>query len=476
MNKMALRFNFTILFLVFASVSVFAQKSIDQKVVDRFVGQDIFKSASIGIELRDLKTGELLAASNSEKSLTPASTQKLITTATALEILGSDFQFKTDVYITGRIDKAGNLMGNLVLRGFGDPTLGSKYFPENNHFISSIYSELKKLGIRQINGKLIVDHSYYQSTIPRTWIWEDIGNYYGAVPHPLSYRDNTYTLHFDSKGAGQLTQIRRISSKQEDLEISNKVMSSTINKDRAYIFGGNTSTSRLVEGTIPQNRSDFKVKGAVSKPEMVLLSDLRKVLQAGGIPINGQIFKTKTQKTLIQFSSPPLSDIVTLTNQRSINLFADHLLFEIGIKQKKEGSWQTGIAAIKEFWQSQGIDSKGLFLYDGSGLSHFNAISSHTLNQILIHMSKGENSDVFYNSLPIAGKNGTLKNFAKQSPLANNFKAKTGSMTGVRSYSGVLTKRNGKQIAISFLINNYTCTSRELSKKFKELLIDLSNR
>tara|TARA_R110001583_G_scaffold11547_2_gene51974 strand:- start:23683 stop:25110 length:1428 start_codon:yes stop_codon:yes gene_type:complete len=460
-------------YLLLAYVSVFAQKPSAQKIVDSFVGQEIFRSASIGIEIRDLKTGELLAASDSEKSLTPASTQKLITTATALEILGSDFQFKTDVYITGRIDKYGNLMGNLIIRGFGDPTLGSKYFPKNNRFISTVYAELKKLGIRQINGKLIVDRSYYQSTIPRTWIWEDIGNYYGAVPHPLSYRDNTYTLHFDSKGAGQLTQIRRISSKQEDLKVSNKVMSSTINKDQAYIFGGNTSTHRIVEGTIPQNRSDFKVKGAVSKPEMVLLSDLRKVLEAGGIPVKEHVFKTKTQKTLIQFNSPPLSDIVALTNQKSINLFADHLLFQIGIKQKKEGSWQTGIDAIKEFWQSQGIDSKSLLLHDGSGLSHFNAISAHTLNQILVHMNKSVNSVAFLNSLPIAGKNGTLKNFGKNSLLAGTFKAKSGSMTAVRSYSGVLTKPNGQQLAISLIVNNYTCTSIQLYHKVKAMLVEL---
>lgn len=461
--------------ITFINFSLTAQKSSDQKIVDRFVEQEIFKSASIGIEIQDLKTGEILAENQSEKSLTPASTQKLITTATALEVLGSDFQFKTKVYITGRIDADGSLMGNLVVRGFGDPTLGSKYFPNNKRFISTVYTELKKLGIRQINGKLLIDNSYYQSSIPRTWIWEDIGNYYGAVPHALSYKDNTYTLHFESKEAGQLTQIKKISSEQEDLEISNNVVSSTINKDRAYIFGGSTSNKRFVEGTIPQNKSNFKVKGAISKPEMVLESDLRKVLEAGGIPIKEKIFKTKTQKTLVKFNSPPLSDIVALTNQKSINLFADHLLFEIGINQKKIGNWQNGIDAIKEFWQSKGIDSKALFLHDGSGLSHFNALSTHALNQVLIHMNKSENSEPFFNSLPTAGKNGTLKNFGKQSRLANNFKAKTGSMTAVRSYSGILTKSNGRQIAISFIINNYTCTSRELSKSFKDLLINIYN-
>ena len=461
-------------YLLLVCLSASAQEYSDQKIVDRFVGQEIFKSASIGIEIRNLKTGNLLAESNSEKSLTPASTQKLITTATALEILGAGFQFRTDVYITGRIDKDGTLMGNLVIRGFGDPTLGSKYFPENNHFIYSVYSELKKLGIRQINGKLIVDNSFFKSSIPRTWIWEDIGNYYGAVPHPLSYKDNTYTLHFESKEAGKLTQVKKIENKHVDLEFANEVMASTINKDKAYIFGGTTSSQRRVEGTIPQNRSDFKVKGAMNAPHQVLLRELKTVLVAGGIPINEQTHKVKTQKLLIQYNSSALKEIVAITNQKSINLFADHLLFQIGYTKNKEASWKSGIAAIKEFWQAKGIATESLFLYDGSGLSHFNAISAQSLNQILLHMSKGENSMSFTKSLAVAGKNGTLKNFGKNSLLAGTFKAKSGSMTGVRSYSGILTKPNGQQLAISLIINNYTCSSKVLSKEIISMLLELT--
>lgn len=462
-------------YFLLVCLSASAQSSSEQKVVDRFVDQETFKSASISIEIRDLKTGEIIAENKSEKSLTPASTQKLLTTATALEILGANFRFRTDVFITGRIDKSGVLMGNLLVKGYGDPTLASKYFPNNKHFISTIINELKKNGIRQINGKLIVHNNYFKSSIPRTWIWEDIGNYYGAVPHPLSYKDNTYTLHFKSKEAGKLTEIKKIDGKQSGIRFINEVISSTVNKDRAYIFGGTTSDHRRVEGTIPQNRSDFKVKGAVSKPELVLLSDLKKVLHASGIQVKEEIFKTKTQKTLLQFTSPPLSEIVALTNQKSINLFADHLLFQIGINQKNEGSWQAGIEAVKEFWQSKGINSDGLFLFDGSGLSHFNAISAKALNQILIHMNKSKNAKVFFNSLAVAGQNGTLKSFGRLSKLAGNFKAKTGSMTGVRSYSGLLTKKDGQQVAISFIINNYTCSHKVLVGKYKTLLMQLAN-
>jgi len=475
MNRNVLALNLFV-FILLHTLTGFTQKSEPQSSIDKFVNLDVFKSASIGLELRDLKTGKLLAEYQSEKSLTPASTQKLITTATALELLGSNYRFKTQVFINGRINKEGHLLGNLTIKGFGDPSLGSKYFPENDLFISSVLKQMKKLGIRQIHGKLISDNAYFKSSIPRTWIWEDIGNYYGAVPHPLSYKDNTYTLHFESKAAGSLTRIKKIENKQADLNFDNEVVSSTINRDRAYIFGGTTSSERRIEGTIPQNRSDFKVKGAISTPETILLRDLKSALDANGILIKNEIFRVKNQKTILEHLSPPLSDIVALTNQKSINLFADHLLFEIGNQVHHKADWESGIKTIKEFWQGKGIDSKGLFLYDGSGLSHFNAISARTLNQILIHMNKSENSEVFYNSLPVAGKNGTLKNFGKQSLLAGNFRAKTGSMTGVRSYSGLLTKKNGEQIAISLIINNYSCSSKLLNDRLTKMLLELSNR
>ncbi len=472
MTRLILKYSITI-YLLFTSIFVFAQESNNQNIINRFIKQDIFQSASIGIEVRDLKTNQQLAESNADKSLTPASTQKLITTATALEILGSDFQFKTDVYITGHINKEGILMGNLIIRGFGDPSLGSKYFPENNHFLSKIYTELKKLGIKQISGKLIADNSFFKSSIPRTWIWEDIGNYYGAVPHPISYKDNTYTLHFESKEAEQLTQIKSIDNKQADLEFINEVVASTINRDRAFIFGGSTSSQRRIEGTIPQNRVDFQVKGATDKPHKVLLNELETNLRANGIAIQNKTHDAKTQKLLLQFKSPALKDIVAVANMESINLFTDHLLFQIGYTQNKKASWESGIKAIKEFWQTKGIDSESLFLYDGSGLSHFNAISAKSLNQVISHMNKSQHATPFNQSLAIAGESGTLKNFGKSSLLSGNFKAKTGSMTGVRAYSGILNKTNGQQLAISLIINNYTCSTKVLNDKTLAMLLEL---
>lgn len=465
--------NILIFVLLLLAFEGFSQKSSTQNSIDVFVNQEIFKSASIGMEIRDLKTGKLLGEHLSEKSLTPASSQKLITTAAALELLGSDFHFETEFHYDGILTKSGILNGNLIVKGMGDPCLGSKYF-KDEAVCEQLAQVIRALGIKSIKGKLIVDTDLFKAEIPRTWIWEDIGNYYGAVPHALTYKDNSYILYFSSQKAGQLTNIKQIDNKQADLEFSNEVLSSTINRDKAYIFGGNTSNKRRVEGTIPQNQSDFKVKGALSKPDSVFAHDFENALSQLGIKFEKNDLPGKTSELLFLHLSPSLGEIVTQTNLKSINLFADHLLFQLAIKQNYKGNWESGIKTVKNFWESKGIDSKGLFLFDGSGLSHFNAISTRALNQVLIHMSKSKNAQIFFNSLPVSGKSGTLKHFGKYTKLADKFKAKTGSMTGVRSYSGILSKKNGQEIAISLIINDYSCDSKVFNEKLEDLLVELT--
>jgi D-alanyl-D-alanine carboxypeptidase/D-alanyl-D-alanine-endopeptidase (penicillin-binding protein 4) len=445
-----------------------------QKWINQFASDSCFYSAGVGIVVSDLQSEKVIAKKNERLGLTAASTLKLVTTATALEILGADYRFKTEILAEGEIHK-GVLNGNLIVKGYGDPSLDSKYFPEQESITSRILSKLKERKIHTIKGKIIADKEYLNSSIPATWIWEDIGNYYGAVPHALSYRDNMYTLYFESGKAGSKTKIKKTDPEFTGLSFDNKVMSSTINRDLAYIFGGNTSEKRRIEGTIPQNRKSFKVKGALLAPENSLIYDLKKTLEKSGILLENQITKKGSTQVIQTIYSPPLKDIVYFTNQKSVNLFADHLLFEIAKHQTGTADWKSGIKAMKDYWIEKGISTKHLKLFDGSGLSHFNAISAEFLNDLLSYMSKSRNKDTFARSLAIAGVNGTLKYFGKKSVIVNHWKAKTGSMTGVRSYSGYLTTKEGKQYAISIILNNYTCKSSDINNKILNLLIKLYN-
>ncbi len=455
--------------LVVCSCAAQQQTSNIADAVNRFATDSCFKGATVGVVVADVATGKLLAVHNPHTALTPASCQKLITTATALELLGSDYQFKTTISINGSLQN-GVIKGNLTIKGFGDPALESKYFKTDKSFAARLTDILKLQHITKIEGRIIANSNYFSAAIPRTWIWEDIGNYYGAVPHAINYRDNLYTLFFQSGKTGRLTKITNVVPQNTGLNFENYVKSSVINKDLAYVFGGNTSSKRRIEGTIPQNRTDFKVKGALLHPEICLINDLRQELKKYHIAVEGKRIAVKNKKILHTFYSPKLADIVKQTNQKSINLFADNLLFAIAKKQSGEAAWDMGCKAVLNYWASKGIDTKYVKLLDGSGLSRFNAVPADFLNKILCRMSA--NSD-FINSLPIAGKSGTLKYFGRNSSFTSDFKAKTGSMSGVQTYAGYLKTRSDKIFAVTILINNYFCKSKKVKQKVEALIEEL---
>ncbi len=467
-----------ILLLVLCNISCKAQskKSIPtQQFIDAFVADSCFHAAGIGIVISNLKTGELLASNQAHLGLIPASTQKLITSAAALEIMGANYQFKTQIKIDGEIRDDDSLDGNVIIKGFGDPSFGSKYFANEKSIEVLIAEKLQQHKIKKINGKIITDASYIKAKIPSTWIWEDIGNYYGSVPNGLTFKDNTYTLFFSSGKIGSKTKISKTEPQNTGLIFDNQVISSSINRDLAYIFGGNTSNKRRIEGSIPQNRSLFKVKGAILHPENSLVEALNKSLDKLGIQIENKDLALKKSKLLFTLYSPKLNDIVKVTNQKSVNLFADHLLFEIGQKQTGEANWENGINAVKRFWESKGLDTKYISLYDGSGLSHFNSVSAYFFDQVLKQMDQSKYRNDFIASLPIAGQSGTLKNFGKNSNIKGKWIAKTGSMTGVRTYCGYLTTKDGTKFSVSILINNYYCSTSILNNKLLTLLNQLYN-
>nr|WP_320118456.1 D-alanyl-D-alanine carboxypeptidase/D-alanyl-D-alanine-endopeptidase [uncultured Marinifilum sp.] len=468
---------FLILVLLSLNTSCSSQKLAPnriKKAVEQFTSDSCFKAAGISLVISDTENNKIISELNSDMVLSPASSQKLITTASALEILGSDYQFKTAFLSDGKIEN-GLLKGNLIIKAYGDPTLNSKYFPEQKDISKQIIEKLKALNIRTIQGKIIINTDYFATSIPATWIWEDIGNYYGTVPHSLTYCDNMYSLFFESGKAGTLTKIKNIVPFKTGLSFENKVLSSTVNRDLAYIFGGNTSPKRRIEGSIPQNRKNFIVKGALHSPEISLLYDLQQELKANNISVKNSLIKTEKTREIFTILSPPLKDIIFQTNQKSINLFADHILFEIGHKQNGIASWKSGIKAIKEYWDKKNTATKYISLYDGSGLSHFNSVSASFFNQLMAYMYNSSNKKIFIESLPIAGKSGTLKSFGKNTSIELNWKAKTGSMTGVRSYCGYLKSSSGKTYSISLIINNYKCSSSELKNKVVNLLINIYN-
>lgn len=472
----------TIYIFIFAFWSTFstAQNSINsfQQKIANWQTTSGLANASICISVSDNKTNEKIIESKPQLSLVPASILKVVTTATALEVFGPDFRFNTTLSYSGNL-RNDTLFGDLQIIGGGDPTLGSEYFPENKNFQEKWLEALQNKNIKVIKGNLILDVSIYESqSIPDTWIWEDIGNYYGAGASGISLFDNSYEFHLKSGSeAGKPTQIVQIVPEIPNLELTNEVLSSDINSDQAYVFGSPMENRRVIRGTIPKNQSDFILKASVPDPSALLSNEFRKKLSANGIVLSGgtkyEKAKTELSNQLSVNQSPPLRDIIKVTNHESVNLFAEHFLKHLAFHKTGLGTTEDGCKFVMQFWKEKGLEMNGFFMNDGSGLSRFNAITASQMVSILNYMkTKSTYSNDFYKSLPTVS-NGTLTVFTEANFPNECLRAKSGSMTRVRCYAGYLTSISGRQLSFTIMLNNFSCSQREATLKIEELLVEL---
>ncbi|WP_297099544.1 D-alanyl-D-alanine carboxypeptidase/D-alanyl-D-alanine-endopeptidase [uncultured Draconibacterium sp.] len=466
---------FSLLFLLIFSGQILAQNSFKSSV-EKLLQQDNYKNASVGMNVIDLNSGETVFSLDPNKLLVPASTMKMITSGTALEILGAEYRFKTQISYTGKIDKNGVLDGDLVLIGGADPALGSEYFQDHYfEFLKNWARQVKASGITKVKGDLILDDGIYDTErIPDSWVWGDIGNYYGAGPSAFTVFDNMYRITFSSpKKEGKLTKVIQTYPKIDGLQIDNEVLSADNNSDNAYVFGGPFDKHRVIRGTIPRNRSAFTIKASIPDPEEVLASAFLQSLSAEGVFVDGdsRFEKSVSKKTKLIYmqESPTLAEIAEVLNHESVNLFAEHFLKQIAVEKNGLGNRNDAIDLVKEYWEEQGLGMENIFMEDGSGLSHFNAVSPAFFTRFLTRMAS---NDAFVESLPVAGK-GTFKRFDSQKLPGKTLQAKSGSMTRVRCYSGYLSTDKGNKLVFSFMFNDFGGSHSALIKEIEQLFIQL---
>ncbi len=459
------------------------------EAVERLGNDADLRHGQVGIVVLDVKTGEILAAQNPKVSLIPASNMKIVSTAAGLGILGNDFQFRTELQYDGSI-RDSVLYGNIIIKGYGDPTLGSPLMPNvpsMSLVLDSFASEVRRLGIKSIAGKIVGDGSAFEnSTAVPTWLWEDLGNAYGSGPSGLNFHENLYELTFQqNQSVGTHPAISSVVPYMPDFQHINEVKSIIGGGDNAYIYAVPNSTSGFVRGTIPTGNGAFSIKGSIPDPPFFAAWYLRKSLIELGIAVSdsattqmvleqqGKPMAYRT--TFFTWLSPKLSDIVNMANHESVNLYCEAILRAVALKQSGVGTNEEGVKSIVRFWQTKGIDTEGLFMQDGSGLSPRNGITPLQLASILRSIAFDNQSFTpFYASLPEAGASGTLKNMFKDTPsVKGRLRAKSGTITRVKSYSGYVTTSDGRLLAFSAICNNFTCSQRDIRKKLEQFMVDI---
>jgi len=467
-----------------------AKKSLRDLAAD-IAAASSFKYGQWSVYVLDAASGEVLLDLNSEKTLAPASNLKLLTSAAALEFLGEDKQFRTSLGYQGTIHSDGRLEGDLIIRGQGDPTLGSEEMPGVltlepllDEFVGKVIGQ----GIRSISGNLIADDSYLDyMPLPGEWYWTDIGNYYAAGTSGLCINENLYHLFFKPAGrVGDSASVLRTEPEVPGLKFINHMKTGPPGSgDNGFIYAAPWQYEHQLEGTIPAGVNEFSIKGSLPDPAKFAVQLLARRLDERQIPVSGAPLTVRETEPLsgreIYFytvSSPPLSEIVYRLNKKSINLYADQLLKIIGREMNDEGSFEAGTEWITDWLAEKQIYSEGLYLYDGSGLSRADAVSTRLFAEFLAYVSKQPYFDTFYRSLGIAGDTDDIsymKNMGRGTRAEKNVRAKTGSITRVRAHSGYVRTRSQKLLCFSMIANNYDGTRGAVDRLHEKMMVALAN-
>ncbi len=448
----------------------------------------------LAVSVRSVRTGAVLLEQNARKAMVIASNMKLVTTLTALEMLGEEFKFQTTLEYDGTLQADGTLAGNLYIRGGGDPTLGSDRVTgslELDALMALWAQKVQQAGIRRIKGNVVADDEIFNENVtPNGWTWGDIGNYYGAAAFGLNVNDNLYKIYLTTGNKiGDPTRLLRTEPVMKDIIFVNEVTSGPAGSgDQSYIYGSPYTYHRVMQGTVPLGRSAFLVRGSLPDPPLFTAQQLRDALQRKGVTISESATSTRllkqqkrntsvtpTRKAVYTHFSPALSAIVEQTNLRSMNLYAESMLKMMGVNRLNKSTTWESTDAVKDFWTQKGMDLNGFFMRDGSGLSRSNALPPDFLTNLLVFATKQPYFTPFYRSLPVAGISGTMKSLGEGTAAAGNLRAKTGTLDRMSSYSGYFKTQSGELMAFTFVANDYAGKEKDFRRKAEKILIQLPN-
>ncbi|MGE6487147.1 D-alanyl-D-alanine carboxypeptidase/D-alanyl-D-alanine endopeptidase [Paenisporosarcina sp. NPDC076898] len=432
--------------------------------INKILQDERLDGATTGVSIRKATSGELIYDHFGETRLHPASNMKLLTGAAALETLGENYRFSTEVLTDGTV-KNGMLHGDLYLKGKGDPTLLKEDF---DVFAQNLAAQ----GIKKINGNLLGDDTWYDNVrLSQDITWTDESYYYAAQVSALTaspnadYDAGTVIVEAHAnENVGEPATIKVLPA-TDVVNIINR--SKTVGADQTKkltIEREHGSNNIIIEGTVPVGGTVTREWIAIWEPSYYALDLFKKSLEEKGIQFVGKskitLAKAPSNAQLLTFKhSMTLKELFIPFMKLSNNGHAEVLAKEMGKVVYGEGSWDKGLQVIEENSALLGLDMENIQIRDASGMSHVNLIPSNELTSLLVAVQMEPWYQTFLTSLPVAGVSerfvgGSLRNRMKVSPTAGNVKAKTGTLTAVSALSGYVTTKDGELLTFSIMINN----------------------
>ena len=453
------------------SLSTLAADVALAREIDRTIDTSDLTQARWGVFVTSLKDGRVLYTRNGGKLFTPASNMKIYTTAVAIDVLGADYLWRTSVYADKQPDADGLIDGNLTLYGRGAPDLQTKN-------LASLADQIYQHGVRRVRGSIVGDESYFRGELYGLgWQWNDLQWYFGAEPSALTVDENSFDLTITpgrKVGDSATLTLNRAANYLHLINHTN-----TAERDAPTTIGINRGLSDnelLVWGDFPVAGRAFSASLSMPKPSLWAATLFKEALMARGIKVEGDArsrdfsaaesdkFDPPKAFEIAQQNSAALSEIVRHTNKESDNLYAELLLRTLGKergasvpdpdsrKNRTRGDDEAGLAVIRSWLDRNSMPTDGLAIRDGSGLSRLDLVTPEATARLLIAISRTNNAMAFRDSLPIAGRDGTLRGRLPRE--AGRVFAKTGTLTYDHSLSGYAVRPDGEVLAFSIFCND----------------------
>lgn len=472
----------TLFILLILATMAKLQAYTAQEAVDQFVSHSSLRYASVGVTVIDLDSAQTIASYRPEQANITASTMKTVVSSAALGLLGPHFRFETPVYLDGEIND-GLFKGNIVIKGIGDPTLGSVFLPCQANIVDEIVEALQARGITHVEGAVIGDDSYYAYPyFDEDWDVGDLAYDYGTAVHALSFHDNLVNVSFTIDSRGRVSQSSFTPAVPGMKVVSRCRASRSRNAITPYL---NYSMPALVitgESTGKTYRNTY----ANPTPAPMLVDSVeRALLMAPGIRYDydvtaiDKVTSTSSRTLLVLHKSPELTEVITSLLDRSDNMFAHALLRAIGARE-----WEVkhldampsnldaiGVDAVKRWLEQQGVNTEPLFMRDGSGLARANKAPVSFFGNMLTMMAHRRFDGVRLCDLmpKAAGRAGST---LKASPLSDQIVLKSGSMRHVQCFVGYYPA-DEPRYAFAVLVNNFTCSQASIREQIGTFLCNL---
>lgn len=439
--------------------------------IDALLQRRQAEKAFWGLCVYDLDRDSLLFSRNADRAFLPASNQKLLTTATALDLLGSTYRYETTLAFHGTT-KDSVMQGDLRLEGSGDPTFGSMAVRRTDP-LRDWAERLAEMGVRRIEGRLIgdddaFDDGSYADGWNVSYLTRQKGRKLGVSVGGLSYQDNVVPVTVQATQPGASPEVRF--NPENVLNVENRAVTSERWRGSTLRISRTFSTNDIVlTGSVARSYEGIR-SVPVSDPTAFVLRAFRERLREAGIETDLELVDVDALEEqpeegtpLFVELSPPLSEIVRIVNKRSDNFYAEQVFRTYGWG----GSTRGGARRTESFLRQAGVDTRPLMISDGSGLSRKDLVTPRAVMEVLEYMNEHPAREAFLSSLPRGGeRNTTLTSRLAGTPV----QAKTGSLAFVRALSGYVERPDGTRVAFAMFANNYTGPSYQITRTMDEVV------